>query len=66
VMMPPGVPVATVTTGKAGAVNAAVLAAQILGISDPEIREKLHQYKKEMREKVLKANEEAKDYSYEI
>ncbi len=66
VMMPPGVPVATVTTGKAGAVNAAVLAAQILGISYPEVREKLHQYKKEMREKVLKANEEAKAYSYEI
>jgi phosphoribosylaminoimidazole carboxylase PurE protein len=65
VMMPPGVPVATVTTGKAGAVNAAVLAAQILSIAYPEVREKLHQYKREMREKVLKANEEAKKYSYE-
>ncbi|MBK3331533.1 5-(carboxyamino)imidazole ribonucleotide mutase [Persephonella atlantica] len=64
VMMPPGVPVATVTTGKAGAVNAAVLAAQILGVAYPEVREKLHQYKKEMREKVLKANEDAKKFSY--
>ncbi|WP_457621566.1 5-(carboxyamino)imidazole ribonucleotide mutase [Persephonella sp.] len=65
VMMPPGVPVATVTTGKAGAVNAAVLAAQILSIGYPEVREKLKEYKAQMREKVLKANEEAKAYRYE-
>ncbi|ACO03254.1 MAG TPA: 5-(carboxyamino)imidazole ribonucleotide mutase [Persephonella sp.] len=65
VMMPPGVPVATVTTGKAGAVNAAVLAAQILSIGYPEVRDKLREYKVQMREKVLKANEEAKAYSYE-
>lgn len=64
-MMPPGVPVATVTTGKAGAVNAAVLAAQILSIGYPEVRDKLREYKVQMREKVLKANEEAKAYSYE-
>lgn len=64
VQMPPGVPVATVTTGKAGAVNAAVLAAQILSIAYPEIKEKLKEYKKEMKEKVLKANEEAKKLSY--
>ncbi|WP_457642216.1 5-(carboxyamino)imidazole ribonucleotide mutase [Persephonella sp.] len=65
VMMPPGVPVATVTTGKAGAVNAAVLAAQILALAYPEIREKLAEYKKEMKNKVLKANEEAKKFNYE-
>jgi len=65
VMMPPGVPVATVTTGKAGAINAAVLAAQILGVAYPHIKEKLHQYKEETKQKVLKANEEAKKYSYE-
>ncbi len=64
VQMPPGVPVATVTTGKAGAVNAAVLAAQILSIAYPEIKEKLKEYRKEMKEKVLKANEEAKKLSY--
>jgi len=66
VMMPPGVPVATVTTGKAGAVNAAVLAAQIIGIADPDVKKKLHQYKEEMKQKVLKANEETKKYSHEI
>ena len=64
VQMPPGVPVATVTTGKAGAVNAAVLAAQILSIAYPEIKKKLKEYRKEMKEKVLKANEEAKKLSY--
>ncbi|WP_029521150.1 5-(carboxyamino)imidazole ribonucleotide mutase [Persephonella sp. IF05-L8] len=58
VMMPPGVPVATVTVGKAGATNAAVLAAQILGVAYPEIQQKVKEYKQEMREKVLKANEE--------
>lgn len=65
VMMPPGVPVATVTTGKAGAVNAAVLAAQILSIAYPEIKEKLRKYKEQMKQKVLQANQEAKKYSYE-
>ncbi len=60
VMMPPGVPVATTTVGKAGAVNGAVLAVQILSLAKPELREKLREYKKEMKEKVLKANEEVK------
>ena len=60
VMMPPGVPVATTTVGKAGAVNSAVLAVQILSLAKPELREKLREYKKEMKEKVLKANEEVK------
>lgn len=61
VQMPPGIPVATVTVGKAGATNAAVLAAQILSLAYPEIREKLIKYRKEMKEKVLKANEEVKN-----
>jgi len=52
VQMPSGVPVATVTVGKAGAKNAAILAAQILGIKFPEIREKVKEYKKEMAESV--------------
>ena len=41
VQMPPGVPVATVSVGKAGARNAAILAAQILGLADPEIQRRL-------------------------
>ncbi|HDQ44691.1 MAG TPA: 5-(carboxyamino)imidazole ribonucleotide mutase [bacterium] len=41
VQMPAGIPVATVAIGKAGAVNAAVLAAEILALTDPVLREKL-------------------------
>ncbi|MBA6253528.1 MULTISPECIES: 5-(carboxyamino)imidazole ribonucleotide mutase [unclassified Colwellia] len=41
VMMPGGIPVATVAIGKAGAKNAGYLAAQILGIADPSIAEKV-------------------------
>jgi len=52
VQMPPGVPVATVAIGKAGARNAAVLAAQILALSDAALREKLHQFKKKQEQAV--------------
>ncbi|MEH6467567.1 MAG: AIR carboxylase family protein, partial [Porticoccus sp.] len=41
VQMPGGIPVATVAIGKAGAKNAAYLATQILGISDPQLHQKL-------------------------
>jgi phosphoribosylamine--glycine ligase len=51
VQMPPGVPVATVAIGKPGATNAAILAAQILGTTDPEIEKKLAVYKKEIADK---------------
>ncbi|MEN6335513.1 MAG: 5-(carboxyamino)imidazole ribonucleotide mutase [Phycisphaerales bacterium] len=52
VQMPPGVPVATVAIGKAGARNAAVLAAQILALLDAALREKLHQFKKKQEQAV--------------
>lgn len=45
VQMPAGVPVATVAIGKAGARNAAVLAAQIIGITDSGIKAKLNEFK---------------------
>ncbi len=48
VQMPSGVPVATVATGKTGAKNAGILAAQILGVKFPEIRKKIISYKKEL------------------
>jgi len=50
VQMPPGVPVATVAIG--GAQNAAILAAQILGVSDSVIAEKISKFKDEMADKV--------------
>ena len=55
VQMPPGVPVATVSVGKAGATNAAVLAAQILALADGTIATALADYKRTMAEKVEKA-----------
>ncbi|MCS7241166.1 MAG: 5-(carboxyamino)imidazole ribonucleotide mutase [Candidatus Caldatribacterium sp.] len=50
VQMPPGVPVATVAIN--GARNAGILAAEILGIKYPEIRERVRQYKESLRKTV--------------
>lgn len=55
VQMPREVPVATVAVGKAGAVNAAILAAQILGLKYPEFRQKLAARRLDVRTKVLEA-----------
>ena len=52
VQMPSGVPVATVAVGKAGAVNAAVLALQILALADDGLRKKLEDYKAALAKKV--------------
>jgi len=52
VQMPAGVPVATMAVGKAGAKNAAILAAQILAVADRKLQERLEQYKEELAEKV--------------
>ena len=60
VMMPAGVPVATVAIGKAGASNAAVLAVQILAVSDDALAEKLAEYKHELAKKVEARSREAK------
>ena len=50
VQMPPGIPVATVAID--GGMNAAILAAKILAVSDEELLEKLKDYSKEMKETV--------------
>jgi len=52
VQMPPGVPVATMAIGKAGATNAAVLAAQILAVGDKGMAKKLEDYKAKLAENV--------------
>lgn len=54
VQMPGGVPVGSLAIGRAGAVNAALLAASILGVSDPEIRERVRKFRSERTEAVLK------------
>ncbi|MDD5097432.1 MAG: 5-(carboxyamino)imidazole ribonucleotide mutase [Candidatus Omnitrophica bacterium] len=52
VQMPPGIPVACMAIGKAGAKNAALFALEILGLNDAKIRSKLVNYKKQMRLKI--------------
>ncbi len=56
VQMPSGVPVATVACGNAGPTNAALLAVQILGTADAELREKFRAHKVNLAAKVEKAN----------
>ncbi len=53
VQMPQGIPVGTLAIGKAGAVNAALLATQILSLSRPELREKLLARRRGDAEKIL-------------
>lgn len=55
VQMPPGVPVATVSVGAAGATNAAVLAAQVLALGDERVAAALERYKTRLAEKVERA-----------
>jgi len=54
VQMPGGVPVGTLAIGKAGAVNAAILAAEILGGKYPKIRQSVKALRETNRKKVLK------------
>jgi len=53
VQMPGGVPVATVAIGKAGATNAGLLAAQIIGSTDREVQRRLVAWRENMKQKVL-------------
>jgi phosphoribosylaminoimidazole carboxylase PurE protein len=56
VQMPGGIPVATMAIDKAGAVNSAIFAAQILALSDPEIARKLEAHKQELVNSVAEKN----------
>ena len=58
VQMPGGVPVATMAIGKAGAVNAGLLAAQILGIENAQIGERLETRRAELRKAVLESSDQ--------
>jgi phosphoribosylaminoimidazole carboxylase PurE protein len=60
VQMPPGVPVGAMAIGKAGAKNAAIFSAQIIGRKDPKVARRLKEYKKKMSEKVEKRAKELK------
>ena len=61
VQMPPGIPVATVTAGKAGGKNAALYALSILAVQDAGLREQLKAFRREQAEQVLKADAELQE-----
>lgn len=63
VQMPPGIPVATVAVN--GAQNAAVLAAQMLAVGDSEIAKTVAEFKQNLKQKIVKANNELKEYKFE-
>ncbi|GJQ18931.1 MAG: 5-(carboxyamino)imidazole ribonucleotide mutase [Candidatus Brocadia sinica] len=60
VQMPSGIPVSTMAIGKSGAMNAAILAIQIVSLSDPKIRQKMVLYKKKLSDDVAKKDKEAR------
>ena len=60
--MPPGIPVATV--GLNGAKNAAILATQMLALGDDELMAKIENFKNELKNKIVKANEELGKVKY--
>jgi len=62
--MPPGIPVATVAIN--GALNAGILAAQILATADSTLAEKLEAYKEELKKKIVIANEELQEIKFEF
>ncbi len=62
IQMPPGIPVATV--GVNGALNAAILAAQILALSDLELAGRLAEYKEGLKEKIVEANNDLAQIKY--
>lgn len=64
VQMPPGIPVATV--GINASLNAAILAVQTLALSDERLEGELKKYKEELKDKIVKANEDLGKVSFEF
>ncbi len=62
VQMPPGIPVATVAIN--GAMNAGILAVQMLALSDAQLAARLSEYKTKLKGKIVKANEELRTIKY--
>ncbi|MCR5679656.1 MAG: 5-(carboxyamino)imidazole ribonucleotide mutase [Prevotella sp.] len=63
VQMPPGIPVATV--GVNGAQNAAILACQMIALSDSELAQRLAEHKEGLKQKIEKANKDLAEVKYE-
>ncbi len=64
VQMPPGIPVATV--GINGALNAAILSAQMMATGDENMAKKITDYKESLKQKIVKANEELGQVKYKF
>ena len=64
VQMPPGIPVATV--GVNGAQNAAVLACEMLALTDPALAERMRAYKEGLSQKIVKANKALAEVSFKF
>lgn len=64
VQMPPGIPVATVAIN--GALNAGILAVQMLALSDDDLAARLAEYKKNLANKIVEANNELAELKYEF
>lgn len=62
IQMPPGIPVATV--GVNGALNAAILAVEMLSLSDEQLASRLAEYKENLKQKIVKANQELGETKY--
>ena len=62
IQMPPGIPVATV--GENGALNAAILAVEMLSLSDEQLASRLAEYKENLKQKIVKANQELSETKY--
>lgn len=63
VQMPPGIPVATVAVN--GAMNAGILAAQILAVGNPELKTQIVEFKESLKKKIVDANQELAQVKYE-
>lgn len=63
IQMPPGIPVATVAIN--GAMNAAILAVQILALNDTTLAQAFAEYKEGLKKKITKANADLKEVKYE-
>ena len=64
VQMPPGIPVATM--GVNGALNAAILAVEMLALSDAQLATRLEDYKSNLKQKIVKANQDVAEVKYKF
>ena len=64
VQMPPGIPVATM--GVNGALNAAILAVEMLALSDAQLATRLEDYKSNLKQKIVKANQDLAEAKYQL